>query len=197
MTSFEEIEMLFEDNNGIVKTAQALESGISKHALYAYAKKFGVEQAAHGIFISKDAWNDSMYILHLRCAQGIFSHETALYLHDLTDREPDEYSITVKTGYNPANLKSDGVKVYTIKKELHDVGVTTMETPFGHEVNVYDAERTICDIVRSRSQIEMQTFQGALKQYAASRKKDLRRLMSYAQMFHVDKILRQYLEVLL
>ena len=72
-----------------------------------------------------------------------------------------------------------------------------MDTPFGNAVPVYDAERTICDLIRSRSNIEMQTFQDALKQYARSREKDLRKLMRDARMFHVEKILRQYLEVLL
>ena len=197
MTQFEQLDLLFEQNHGIVKTAQVLEHGIPKHTLYAYAKKNNIEKAAHGIYISQDAWSDAMYILHLRCAQGVFSHESALYFHDLTDREPSKYSITVKTGYNPASLKADGVKVYTIKKELHDVGVITMNTTFGHTVPVYDAERTICDIIRSRSGIETQTFHDALKQYAARRDKDLRRLIRYAQMFHVEKILRQYMEVLL
>ena len=197
MTTFEQLDLLFERNHGIVKTAQVLEHGIAKHTLYAYAKKNGIEQAAHGIYITPDAWTDTMYILHLRCAQGVFSHESALFLHDLTDREPSEYSITVKTGYNPAYLKADGMKVYTIKKELHGVGVIEMNTPFGHAVPVYDEERTICDIIRSRSGIEMQTFQDALKQYAARREKDLRKLMQYAQMFHVEKMLRQYMEVLL
>lgn len=197
MTLFEQLDLLFEQNHGIIKTAQVLEHGIAKHTLYAYAKKNGIEQAAHGIYITPEAWTDAMYILHLRCAQGIFSHESALFLHDLTDREPSEYSITVKTGYNPASLKADGIKVYTIKKELHGVGKIEMNTPFGHAVPVYDAERTICDIIRSRSGIEMQTFQDALKQYAAKKDKNLRKLMQYAQMFHVEKMLRQYMEVLL
>lgn len=197
MTDFQKLDLLFEQNHGIVKTAQVLENGIAKHTLYAYTKKNGMEQVAHGIYISPDAWTDAMYILHLRCGQGVFSHESALFLHDLTDREPSEYSITVKTGYNPFNLKADGIKVYTIKKELHDVGVTTMNTPFGNPVPVYDAERTICDIIRSRSGIEVQTFQDALKQYAVSKNKDLRRLMNYAQMFRVEKTLRQYMTALL
>lgn len=197
MTPFEQLDILFEQNRGIVKTAQVLEHGIAKRTFYTYAKKRGIEQAAHGIYISPDAWKDTMYILHLRCAQGVFSHESALFFHDLTDREPSEYSITVKTGYNPANLKDDGIRVYTIKKELHGIGVITLDTPFGHAIPVYDAERTICDIIRSRSSIEMQTFQDALKQYASRKGKDLHRLMHYAQLFHVEKTLRQYLEVLL
>lgn len=80
---------------------------------------------------------------------------------------------------------------------MHDLGVIMMKTPFGHSVPVYDAERTVCDIIRSRSGIEMQTLQDALKQYAARKDKDLRRLMRYAQIFHVERMLRQYMDVLL
>ena len=197
MTAYEKLDMLFEQNNGIIKTAQVLEAGIVKSTFYAYAKRYGLEQVAHGIYISPDAWTDSMYLLHLRCAQAVFSHESALFLHDLTDREPSTYSITVKTGYNPSSLQADGIKVYTIKKELHGVGIIKMNTPFGNPVLAYDVERTICDLIRSRSGIEMQTFQNALKQYAKLKEKDLRKLMRYAKMLRVDKLLRQYLEVLL
>lgn len=197
MTAYERLDLLFGQNNGILKTAQVLENGITKSAFYAYAKQRGAERVAHGIYVLPDAWTDAMYLLHLRCAQAIFSHESALFFYDLTDREPSHYSITVKTGYNPAGLQADGIKVYTIKKELHDMGIITMNTPFGNPVPVYDMERTICDLIRSRSGIEMQTFQDALKQYAKRKDKDLRKLMHYAQIFRVEKLLRQYLEVLL
>ena len=176
---------------------QALAAGISKPVFYQFVQSRGLEQAAHGIYLSKDAWVDAMYLLHLRCPQAVFSHETALFFHDLTDREPLAYSITVKTGYNPTRLKDEGVQVFTIKAELHEVGLTTAQTPFGHDVPVYDMERTICDVLRSRSHIEMQTFQDALKAYARRKDKDLRTLVRYAKLFRVEKILRQYLEVLL
>lgn len=197
MTAYDRLDLLFQQNNGIVKTAQVLEIGIAKSTFYAYAKQHGVEQAAHGVYVSPDAWTDAMYLLHLRCAQAVFSHESALFFHDLTDREPLAYSITVKTGYNPTRLKDEGVQVFTIKAELHEVGLTTAQTPFGHDVPVYDMERTICDVLRSRSHIEMQTFQDALKAYARRKDKDLRTLVRYAKLFRVEKILRQYLEVLL
>lgn len=194
---YEQLDQLLQQNNGIVRTAEVLKIGIAKSMFYAYAKKRGLEQAMHGVYVSPDAWVDGMYLLHLRCAKAVFSHESALFFHDLTDREPRPYSITVKTGYNPTGLQADGIKVYTIKKELHEVGITTMNTPFGNSVPVYDMERTICDLIRSRSGIEKQTFQDALKRYAKRKDKNLRKLMNYAQMFHVERLLRQYLEVLL
>lgn len=197
MSQFQQLDQLMERQDGMLRTGQVLAAGISKPVFYQFVQSRGLEQAAHGIYLSKDAWVDAMYLLHLRCPQAVFSHETALFFHDLTDREPSPYSITVKTGYNPASLQADGIKVYTIKKELHDVGIVTMNTPFGNPVPVYDMERTICDLIRSRSGIETQTFQDALKQYAKRKDKNLRKLMRYAQMFRVEKLLRQYLEVLL
>ena len=64
MTAYEQLDLLFEQNNGILKTAQVLENGITKSAFYAYAKLRGVEQAAHGVYVSPDAWTDAMYLLH-------------------------------------------------------------------------------------------------------------------------------------
>ena len=197
MTQSEQIRNLIISNNGIIQTSQITKLGISKPVLYQYMKENEMEQIAHGVYATKDAWVDTMYLLHLRCEQAVFSHETALFIHDMTDREPMKYEITVKTGYNPSKLKEDGIKVYTVKKDLHGEGSIMMQTPFGHFVPVYNMERTICDIIRNRNNTEIQTLQTALKQYAKRKDKDLRLLMQYAVNFRVDKILRQYLEVLL
>ncbi len=197
MTQSEQIKKLIISNNGIIQTSQVIELGISKPVFYQYIKENEMEQVLHGVYVTKDTWVDAMYLVHLRCEQAVFSHETALFLHDLIDREPMEYEITVKTGYNPSKLKKDGIKVYTVKKELHDDGIIMIQTPFGHEVPVYSMERTICDIIRNRNNTEVQTLQTALKQYTKRKDKDLRVLMQCAAKFRVDKILRQYLEVLL
>lgn len=194
---FELLDDMLSRQNGLLQSNQIVTAGISKSVFYQYIKSRKLERIAHGIYISDEAWIDGMYLLHLRCGQAVFSHESALFFHDLTDREPSAYSITVKTGYNPSKSKEDGIRVFTIKKELHDIGLTTALTPFGHTVPIYDMERTICDLIRSRRHIEMQTFQDALKHYSRRKDKNLRVLMKYATLFHVEKILRQYLEVLL
>lgn len=197
MGQYEQLDQMLDAQGGMLRTGQVVSAGITKTVFYDYVRSRKLERIAHGIYLSKDAWLDAMYLLHLRIEQAVFSHETALFFHDLTDREPIEYTVTVKTGYNPTKLKAEGIQVFTIKPELHEVGVTTAQTPFGHPVPVYDMERTICDLLRSRNSMEIQTFQGALKTYARRKDKDLRTLMRYASMFRVEKLLRQYLEVLL
>ena len=191
------LDQLLEEWGGTIRTSQALKAGISKPTFYAYIKERGLEKVAHGVYVSPDAWIDPMYLLSLRYRQAIFSHETALFFLDLTDREPVRYSITLKTGYNPSKLWADGFQVYTIKGDLHGIGMINSETPFGHQVPVYDMERTICDLLRSRNDIDIQVFRDALRGYVCRKEKDLRTLMRYAGIFHVEKQLRPYLEVLL
>ena len=186
---FEQLDELLAEHNGMLQTSQVIARGIVKPVFYEYVKEKNLQQVA--------TWVDAMFLLHLRCSQAVFSHESALFFHDLTDREPSPYAVTVRRGYSTTRLKAEGISVYTIKPELYDIGLTTGQTPFGHTVPIYDMERTICDLLRSRSSIEMQTFQGALKAYARRKDKNLRTLMRYAGMFRVEKILRQYLEVLL
>jgi predicted CopG family antitoxin len=62
---------------------------------------------------------------------------------------------------------------------------------------MYDLERTICDMVRSRSNIEIQDFSSALKAYISKKDKNLNLLMEYAALFRVQNVIRRYMEVLL
>ncbi len=191
------LKQLLQENDGWLTLKEVLNQGISKYEFYKFAEKYGLDRVEQGIYVSADVWPDSMYLIHLRSAQAIFSHETALFLHDMTDREPSYYSVTVRTGYNPHRLKEDGIKVYTIRKELHELGLSKTKTPFGHTVPVYDIERTLCDVLRSRNGVEIQIFQDALKSYAKRTDKNLRSLMQYAEALNVRAILKPYLEVLL
>lgn len=72
-----------------------------------------------------------------------------------------------------------------------------MKTFYGHTVATYDAERTICDMVRSKSSVDMQSYQDALKEYGRRSSKNLSNLLAYARLFHIEKKVRLYLEVLL
>ena len=182
---------------GIIRTSDAVSAGISKVRLAAFLQKHGYVRASHGIYLSPDAWPDEMFLLQLRCPSIVFSHEAALYLLDLSDQEPMHLTVTAKTGYNPSHLSAEGIKTFTIKNELFHIGLTKCTTPFGHEVNAYNAERTICDLVRCRSNLDPRFLQEALKRYMSRSTRNIPLLLEYASAFHCKSYLKPYLEVLL
>lgn len=192
-----ELQSILEQNGGIATTAQANEVGVSNERLRLLLKSGELERAAFGVYVLPDEFIDKMYISQLRRPKIIYSHETALFLHDLTDRDPVSYTVTVPTGYNSAKLRENGFTVFTIKRELHEVGITKISTMFGHTVVAYGLERTICDCLRSRNQMDIAVVTDAIKRYAGRKDKNLNKLMKTAEMFEVTKPLRSYMEVLL
>jgi predicted transcriptional regulator of viral defense system len=187
----------FIDTSGMLLTKNAIQGGIKKDEFYRFIAANHFEKAAHGIYLSPEAWEDESFVLHQRCPQAVFSHDEALFYHGLTDREPMQQTLTIYSGYNTQKLKESGIKVFTIKKELLNVGKIEVENSYGHKIPVYDLERTICDLMRSRRYFEIQDFQTAIKTYVKRPDKDLNKLMTYAPLFRVEKQIRQYMEVLL
>ena len=185
------------ENGGFITVAQGRKAGMSHTSILRAVKAGHIERVAHGVYGATDEFDDALYAAQLRRPKAVYSHGTALYLHDLTDRDPLELSVTVPTGYNTKQLISEGFIVFSIKKELLDYGITKIQTKYGHAVTTYNVERTICDCVRSRSRMDAEIVTEAVKRYARSKNRDVHTLMEMAAMFGVQKIMRSYMEVLL
>ena len=197
MTRFEILDELVEKGNGYLQTSQVLENGISKPTLAEYVLKRNMERVAHGVYLTEDGWKDELYILHLSNSRIIFSHETALFLHGLMEREPKDISVTVRAGYNASHLRKKGIRVYQVKPEIEELGITDIQTNFGNTIRAYDMERTICDVIRYKEAMDVQVFQYAMKEYMGSTNKNLNHLMTYAKKLHIESAVRTYTEVML
>lgn len=197
MTRFDILDNLLENGNGYLCTSQALEAGVSKPTLAEYVSRRNMERVARGVYLAEDAWPDELYLLCLSNRRIVFSHETALMLHGLTEREPEYTSVTVRAGYNASHLRRKGIRVYQVKPEVAKLGVVDVQTSFGNTVRAYDMERTICDILRYKDTMDVQVFQYAMKEYMASAHKNLNHLMEYAKRFQIESAMRTYTEVML
>ena len=197
MTIPAELKPILTQNGNTITTAEANAAGISNERLRQLVKRGVLERPTFGVYVLPHDFVDRMYATQQRRPKIIYSHETALFLHDLTDRDPISYSVTVPTGYNTVKLREEGFTVYTIKRDLHTVETTEAETMFGHTVRVYSMERTICDCLRSRSRMDVTLLTDALRRYARRKDKDLNTLMKMAKTFRVEQPLRHYMEVLL
>lgn len=191
------MDKLSVEQDGFLTTGDVTRAGVSKTWFLNYVRKNNYERIGHGMYLAPDSLADGFYALQKRHPSVIFSHETALYLHNLSDREPLAYNVTVKHGYNPTALKASGIDVYTVTADRFEIGVTECNTPFGHSVKSYDMERTICDLLRPRSRVEAQDYTTALKEYFRRKDRDIPKLMDYGKLFKVEKKLRLYTEVLL
>ena len=197
MTRFDVLDNLVENGNGYLCTSQVVDAGVSKPTLAEYVRRRKMERVAQGVYLAEDAWPDELYLLCLANSRIVFSHETALMLHGLMEREPKSTSVTVKAGYNASHLRRRGIRVYQVKPDIYELGITYIQTSFGNTVRAYDMDRTICDILRSKDTMDVQVFQYAMKEYMANTHKNLSHLMEYAKRLGIESAMRTYTEVML
>ena len=190
------LEHLIEENNGYLLTSLAVKNDITKPFLARYIKEKDMEKVARGVYITEDVWPDELFIMQVRNSAVIFCGETALFLHGLLDREYSEISITVPKGYNASHLKTDNVQVSYASRDIYELGVCEVASSSGNKVRVYDRERSICNLIIDRNKTEVQNFQTAIKEYMASRDKNISRLVEYAQKLGVRDEVMKYVEVL-
>jgi predicted transcriptional regulator of viral defense system len=190
------INNLIKLNNGFFDTAQAVQAGVSKTMLGQLVKNGIIERAAHGLYTDANIFPDELFILQQRTEKIIYSHETALFLHNLSERTPILHTLTVPSDKKLSPSLANGCKIYYIKPELHGMGICTLPSKMGHEITVYNIERTICDVFRSRNRMDNQTVAEAIKGYASRNDINWNLLSEYARIFSVTKLMRQYLEVL-
>ncbi len=198
LTRIKQLREVLKKRQGLLLTSDLADLGIPRTYLSIMEKQGEIERVSWGVYRAADTFiEDELFGFQSRHKSSIFSHETALYLHDLTDRSPLTYSITVPSGYHSPILKASGYKVFYVKRDLVGLGVTTLNTSHNNPVWTTDLERTICDIVRSRNQVDVQIRSEAMKRYASHKLRNITLLLKYAEHFNVQKILREYMEILL
>jgi predicted transcriptional regulator of viral defense system len=192
------LRQIMNGRQGLLLTSDLAHFNIPRTYLSIMEQNGEIERVSRGVYRSVSAFiEDELFSFQSRYSSAIFSHETALYLHGLTDRTPLNYSISVPSGYHSDFLNTSRHKIFYVSRDLFDLGITLMNTPHGNQVRTTDLERTICDIVRSRNQIDIQVRNAALKGYVKNKDRNLDRLHTYAKRFRTQSIVREYLEILL
>lgn len=185
--------------NLIITNKEAEELGYTRHNLSELTKSGQLERLRPGLYQLKGKVIDDFVLISSNSNRIIFSHQTALYLHDISDRTPNVFHISVPQGYNASHIKNryKDLQVHYVKKDLYEIGKTEIKSPQGNFIPVYDIERTICDIIIDREKIDKQIFTDAIKRYFKSPNKNLRRIIKYSRLFKIEDEIRKYMEVLL
>ena len=83
---------LIDDGNDVILASVAVEAGLSRAELSKLTERGILERTGRGVYVVSDGIGDELFSLQQRAKKIIYSHETALFLHGMTDRTPARYS---------------------------------------------------------------------------------------------------------
>lgn len=198
MRDYSKLLKLAKENNGIIQTKMAVKNNIPKDYLHFAVQDKVLEKVKNGIYITPDTMIDEMYFLQLKSKNLVYSYETAAYYNNLTTRTPLTLSITTTKGNNVSTIKSNyQLNFHFVSKEKFNLGLITTKTIYGNSINIYDKERTICDMFSRNYVGDRYVVNESLKTYVKMKDKDLIKLLRYAKQLGVEKKIKDKLEILL
>ena len=185
------LEKLFNDYH-VVSCKMLLENGYTKYQIMNLVKKGVLYRVRKGLYRLHNEIDDEFHIYQKNNSYIVYSNETALYLHNLTDRFPNPLSVTTKSGYHVRNKK---LKVYYVKEEFLDNNVVILNSPQGNPIYVYDIERTICDIVKNKNRMDPQVYIQGLQNYFLRGKPNLRKLSKISKLLNIQQKMMSIIEL--
>ena len=198
MTNFEKISKIIKSNGGYVTGRDVSEANIPTSALSQYIKKYNLIKQCPGFYSTEDWMADDYFIFQYQYPKLIYSFYGAAYLHRLGDFIPTSLEATAPKNYRPFPLPRDGVILHTDTRDTtYNLGISEVETSFGNKVRVYNIEKTVCDFIRNRGKLDLESFVKCVTWYSKRKDKNVNRLIQYARIMKIEDKVNSLMEVLL
>ena len=140
--------------------------------------------------------NPDLVQVSLLVPKAVICLISALYFYELTTQIPHSIYIALPQNTPRPRLKYPPLEVFWVGNPLHSVGVD-IHVLDGVQVKIYNREKTIADCFKFRNRVGENVALEALKDYVRQPKLDVHKLLEYAKINRVEKLMLPYLKSLL
>lgn len=190
---------IFKQRDGIIRTAEAIRVGIHPRTLYFMRDSGIIEQLSRGVFRLANMpsiSNPDLATVLLRIPRSVVCLVSALAFHELTTRIPHTVSIALEKGAETPRIDYPPITVHRFSKAAFESGIETPSID-GIRVRIYCPEKTMADCFKARNKIGMDIVLEALKLYRSKKYFNPDKLLEYARICRVEKIIKPYLEAII
>ena len=198
MLTAEQAKTEFKKHGGILRTREILAAGVHPRTLYSLVNSGQLEQMSRGLYrlTKSPALKDpDLVTVAKRIPNGVVCLISALAIHELTTQIPHAVHLALPRTARSPILGHPPLQVYHLSKSVFEMGIETKDYG-GIPVRVYCAEKTLADCFKHRNKIGLDVFLEALRNYTKRRGARLQKVLEYARVCRVDKLIRPYLEAL-
>ena len=190
---------VFKNHGGILRTAQALRSGIHPGTLYTMRDSGVLEMVSRGVYRLADSTplsNPDLVTVATRVPGGVICLISALAFHEITTQIPHAVCMALPRGAEEPRLDHPPIKTYRFTGKAYTEGVEPHELD-GVIAHIYSPEKTLADCFKFRNKVGLDTVMEAVRFYRERKHVKVEDLMRFATICRVTKIIRPYLEALL
>jgi len=192
----EHAKSVFNEHGGTLRTREALAAGIHPRTLYAMRDTGDLDQTGRGLFRlagMPPLSEPDLITVAKKVPQGVFCLITALAFHQLTTQIPHEVQLALPRTARHPRLDYPPIQAFRFSTDSFGAGVETHQID-GLSVRVYSAEKTLADAFKYRNKIGLDVALDALRTYRDRRRPQFQKVLEFARICRVERVIRPYLE---
>ncbi len=191
-------EALFRKHGGMLRTSEATALGIHPRTLYRLRDENRLVTVGRGLYRLADlpelSEPDLISVATL-IPQAVICLISALAFQEITTEIPHEVSIALPRTVKRPRLDHPPLRVFWFSGESLTEGIEDHKID-GVKVKVYGPEKTVADCFKFRNKIGLDVAIEALKLCRERKGSTPRKLLHYARICRVERVMRPYLEAL-
>jgi predicted transcriptional regulator of viral defense system len=186
-------------HKGIIRASIAAKAGIHPQVLSVLKNRGQLELISRGIYRLTElppTTNPDLEIVASRIPNGVICLVSALAFHEITTQIPHEVSIALKYGAETPRIDYPPISVHRFSGKAFEMGIEEHKLD-GYTIRIYSPEKTIADCFKFRNKIGMDIILEALKIYKKRNYFKIDKLLKYAKIDRIEKIITPYIEAML
>lgn len=195
---FQTAKDIFQKRHGILRRVEAIHLGVPEYVLYEMTKSGDLIKEARGLYRlaeSEPLSDPDLVQTSLLIPKGIVFLISALYFHRLTTQIPHWVYLALPRGTKPPKVEYPPIKAFVRSEKQYSAGVEEHLID-GVKIRIYSREKTVADCFMYQREVGKDVALEALKDYMSGRSRNLNKLMEYARINRVEKLILPYLETL-
>jgi len=187
---------IIKTQGGYARSRDLRSAGVHPAVLPAMERDGQVQRLGRGLYaLPNSKARDERVEALLAVPGSVLCLGTALSFHELGTWEPPEIYLAVKSGRKVRIPDFPPILLYHFSAQSFSLGLIEHGGKDG-ALQVYDAERTICDLFRFRRRLGADVAAAALRAYVKRRSRNIPKLLSYSEKLRISGPIRQSLEIL-
>lgn len=192
---------IFHQKSGHARTKDIKDHGMHHTHLKELLEDGTIIKLKHGLYCLSDLSGYSQFSslkeAQLSVPSGVICLGTALSYYELSTWDPPEIHIAIPRSRKVKSPDYPPIHIYYFSGIFYTTGIVNETIDSNTTIQIYDREKTICDIIRYRNQIGVDIMKESLGEYLRRNDRNLNKLNFYAKDLNIGTVLNQYLEVLL
>jgi predicted transcriptional regulator of viral defense system len=198
-TAITQAERVFAEHDGVMRTGEALASGIHRRTLYWMRDHGKLEVLSRGVFALASAplpESPDVAAVMRRIPRGVVCLVSALEYHGIGTQIPAAVQVALPRSVRPPRITRPRVQVFNMSDAGFGAGIEEHEM-VGVSIRVYSAAKTIADCFKYRNKIGIDIAVEALQEGVRKRVATPSEIMEFARIDRVESVIAPYLAALL